>query len=261
MELLEEEGSEGHLADGEVYMFTDNSTVESCVARGSSSSPKLLDLVVRLHALSLRCGTKINVFHVVGTRMIAQGTDGVSRGYLGHGVMAGESTSAFVPIHLGANERSEAKNLVPWIQSWAGANAILLDEMGWFQQGHDIEGWGMRDDGFKEPVLSRGQRTYIWAPAPPLAAEVALAEMRKARIKRQESAHVFVCPRLCTPHFCVFGKLFDHEPDVNGNQQDAYVMACIRRVILDAFWSRARGTVEANTSKVREGLKFHKAWE
>ena len=32
-----------------------------------------------------------------------------------------------------------------------------------------------------------------------MAAEVALAEMRKARINRQQSAHsIFVCPRLCT---------------------------------------------------------------
>ena len=61
--------------------------------------------------------------------MIAQGTDGVSRGYLGHGVMAGETMSAFIPIHLGAVERS-TKDLVPWIQSWAGKEAILLDEMG-----------------------------------------------------------------------------------------------------------------------------------
>jgi hypothetical protein len=31
-----------------------------------------------------------------------------------------------------------------------------------------------------------------------MTAEVALSEMRKARIKRQQSAHIFVCPRLCT---------------------------------------------------------------
>ena len=31
-----------------------------------------------------------------------------------------------------------------------------------------------------------------------LAAEVAIAELWNARIKRQQSYHVFVCPRLCT---------------------------------------------------------------
>ncbi|KAI2498994.1 hypothetical protein MHU86_15498 [Fragilaria crotonensis] len=46
VEALEEEGDEGNLDNAEVFMFTDNSTVEACVSRGSSSSPKLLELVV-----------------------------------------------------------------------------------------------------------------------------------------------------------------------------------------------------------------------
>jgi hypothetical protein len=53
VEALEEEGSDGNLNDSEVFMFTDDSTVESCVSRGSSSSPKLLALVVRLQSLSM----------------------------------------------------------------------------------------------------------------------------------------------------------------------------------------------------------------
>ena len=55
----------------------------------------------------------------------------------------------------------------------------------------------MGSDGFERPVLHEG-RTYIWVP-PPFAADVALAELRKARIKRQSSSHLFVCPRLCGP--------------------------------------------------------------
>ena len=53
--------------------------------------------------------------------------------------------SAFIPIHLGAVERSPT-DLVPWIQGWAGRDANLLDEMGWFQQGHDLDGWKVRED-------------------------------------------------------------------------------------------------------------------
>ena len=63
-----------------------------------------------------------------------------------------------------------------------------------------------------------------------------------------------MCPFECDT--CVFGKLFDHEPNVTESKQDAFAMACIRRVILDAFWSRARPTVNANTLKVREGLRI-----
>ena len=97
VESLEEEAGSGHLDQSEVFMFTDNSTVEACSVKGSSSSPKLLDLVIRLRALTTTFGVKIHVFHVdvSGTRMIAQGTDGVSRGHLGEGIMAsGDSISA-----------------------------------------------------------------------------------------------------------------------------------------------------------------------
>ena len=196
VESLEEESACGHLTNAEVFMFTDNSTVESCAAKGSSSSPKLLSLVVRLFALTSKAGVKVNVFHVAGTRMIAQGTDGVSRGYLGQGVMAGDTMIIHIPIHLSAVERSPT-DLVPWIRSWSGSETIVLDEVGWFQTGHDIVGWSLNFDGFERPIFDQTRKTYLWAPAP-LAAEVAIAELRKARIKRQNSAHLFVCPRLCT---------------------------------------------------------------
>lgn len=406
VESLEDEARSGNLADSEVYMFTDNSTVESCAARGSSSSPKLLRLVIRLHGLMTRSGVKIHIFHVAGTRMIAQGTDGVSRGYLGQGVMAGESMVAYIPVHVSAVERSPI-DLVPWIRSWSGKDTRLLEPEGWFESGHDIEGWRRDEDGFERPILSEGRRrSYIWSP-PPLAAEVAIAELRKARIKRQDSCHIFVCPRLCTTQwakqlyrtadivfelpvgfscwptemheplligilfpflrvkpwqikgtpkmfavgrqlrgllqesemesgnilrklwslcgdlpsmpstwcgscyssddsdgffiatgdtprsgindedrlmsgwvprkvdagrftvardgddlmvsfecdFCIFWKLYNRSPDT-GDERDQFVMRCIRRINLDAFWSRARSTVEANAAKIREGLKI-----
>lgn len=195
VESLEDEARSGNLEASEVYMFTDNSTVESCASRGSSSSPKLLDLVIRLQGLMTKNDVRIHIFHVAGTRMIAQGTDGVSRGYLGQGVMAGETMVAHIPIHISAVER--APNLVPWIWSWCGEDATLLDENGWFESGHGIDGWEMGKDGFERPKLAEGRRTYVWAP-PPIAADVAMAELRKARIKRQNSCHIFVCPRLCT---------------------------------------------------------------
>ncbi len=196
VEALEEEGEIGNLDNAEIFMFTDNSTVESCAEKGSSSSKKLLRLIVRLQALATRLGIKIHIFHVAGTRMIAQGTDGVSRGYLAQGVMAGEPMRVHIPIYLSAVERSTL-DLVPWVQSWSDLESELLDPMGWFQTGHDVEGWSVCADGFARPRLVGSGRTFIWSP-PPFAADVALAELRKARIKRQRSCHIFVCPRLCT---------------------------------------------------------------
>lgn len=194
VESLEEEGKTGNLENTELFVFTDNTTVEACSFRGSSSSPKLLDLIIRLlRVLSLTTGAKLNIFHVAGTRMIAQGTDGVSRGCLTQDVMAGESMCTFIPIHQPATKRSQEPE--PWIRSWSGEDSIHLTEMEWFEGGYDIVGWS-RDGLIEKPIINEG-RTYLWCP-PPFAADMAMAEMRRARIKRQTSAHVFVCPRLCS---------------------------------------------------------------
>jgi hypothetical protein len=50
--------------------------------------------------------------------------------------------------------------------------------------------------------------------------------------------------------FCVFLKLYLRRP-VDSSPSDQLAMACIRRIILDAFWSRARSTVEDQARKVR----------
>jgi hypothetical protein len=41
---------------------------------------------------------------------------------------------------------------------------------------------------------------FVWIP-PPAAADVALEELRKARIKRQDSTHFFIVSRLLTPEW------------------------------------------------------------
>jgi hypothetical protein len=133
VESLEEEAETGHLTGAEVFLFTDNSTVEAAVHNGTSSSEKLLGLVIRIKVLSQKYSIKIHVFHVAGKRMIAQGTDGISRGSLTAGIMAGKAMTDFIPIHLTALERSPS--LLPWLQSWIGADLTSLDPMGWFERG------------------------------------------------------------------------------------------------------------------------------
>jgi hypothetical protein len=179
VDALEDEATSGKLQDTEVFMFTDNATVEACSTKGSSSSPELLGLIIRLKALSTGFGFKLHIFQVAGTRMIAQGTDGVSRGNLVTGIMAGVAMSSFIPIHKSAPERSPG--LVSWIREWAGDDAIALEPINWFGMGYDIDGWVRGADRFERPRLAEG-RAYIWLP-PPYAADVAIAELRKARIK------------------------------------------------------------------------------
>jgi hypothetical protein len=79
-----------------------------------------------------------------------------------------------------------------------GNQAKVLTPMYCFDQGHDIVDRTLRADGFWTPVLESG--TYIWQPPPPAALFI-ITELRKARIKRQDSIHVFVCPPLMTPEW------------------------------------------------------------
>ena len=86
---LELEGSKGLLTGASVFLATNNTTVEGCLYKGNSTSEKLFDLVVRMKSLELKYGCQILVTKVSGLRMIAQGTDGVSRGQWKEGVTGG----------------------------------------------------------------------------------------------------------------------------------------------------------------------------
>lgn len=55
--------------------------------------------------------------------------------------------------------------------------------------------------------------------------------------------------------FCIFFKLYGRQPIPNA-EKDHFSLACVRRIVLDSFWSRARTTVESNAAKIREGLRI-----
>ena len=67
----------------------------------------------------------------------------------------------------------------------------------WFEKGHGIMGWVKpnKGTGWWYPKLEKGE--FLWTP-PPAAALVAVEELRKARLKRHDSVHCFVVPRLMT---------------------------------------------------------------
>ena len=198
VEACKKEFESGRLEGAELFLFTDNSTVEAALHKGNSGSPKLFSLVVRLKKLEMQAGAKILVCHVAGKRMIAQGTDGVSRGQLKEGVSTGAEMLDFIPLNETAIERShELKN---WISSWVGGEAEFLKPCDWFTRAHDQKGGQYVKDKFGRDTFwyhhfEKG--TFIWTP-PPAAAGTALEELPRARIKRTDSVHVFVCPRLLT---------------------------------------------------------------
>ena len=194
-ETLELMSEKGELHGTEWFMFTDNATAESAFAKGSSSSKLLFELILRLRKLEMQSHCKIHVIHVAGTRMIAQGSDGLSRGNLSEGVMRGLNMKDFVPINKSAFERSP--KLKDWLNDWTGNQCTFLEAAGWFTTGHELddEFWEENPDGLRIPSTRPG--TFVWSP-PPIAGGIAMEELRRSRHKSVQSTHVVVIPRLCS---------------------------------------------------------------
>jgi hypothetical protein len=177
VEYLEGLGAAGKLDDCEVFMFTDNSTTDAAFWKGNSHSRKLCDLVLRLRQLEMRTGMTLHIVHVSGKRMIAQGTDGLSRGDHSTGVMSGSSILSFVPLHLTALERSSS--LKPWLESLLeGLDPHFLSPDDWFSQ-------------------TNQEGTFVWTPAP-AAADAVVERLGIARHKRPNTLHLLLIPRLMT---------------------------------------------------------------
>ena len=234
VETLERSGLNGELKGKEIFLFTDNSTAESIAAKGSSTSPLLFDLITRVYKLTMKCMCSINLIHVSGTRMIEQGTDGLSRGDLLEGVLNGQRMLSFIPLHLSALEREPG--LKDWISTWArtGRKEPLeyLSPTDWFVRGHDIIGYRVNVEGRKLPTYQKG--IFIWTP-PPAAAHQALEELRQDMHKRQASTHVFIVPHLMTPEWrtqlyktadLIFALPFGDEHWPASNHESLTIAAC-----------------------------------
>ena len=208
VEMMVEEAEAGRVRGAEMFLFTDNLVSEGCFYRGSSKSKKLHNLILRLRQLEMDYGMVIHLIHVAGTRMIAQGTDGCSRGSFLDGVMAGDDMLAFVDLAKGATERSST--LVDWIRAWTGRPELEpLTPEGWFEEGHGITGGEKDKHGVWIPSHEKGGNLHLWPP-PPAAADAALEELLKARHKRTDTFHVVAIPRLASPRWRrLFNKVCD----------------------------------------------------
>jgi hypothetical protein len=79
LHAITEATNKGLLKNSELFVFTDNTTVESAFYKGTSSSKRLFQLVLDLRKLQLHGGFILHLIHVAGQRMIAQG-DQLTRG-------------------------------------------------------------------------------------------------------------------------------------------------------------------------------------
>lgn len=194
--VMERGVADGSLLDTETWIFTDNSTSESVFWKGHSSSPLLSELALRLRKLEMGGRVKIHMVHIPGTRMIAQGTDGLSRGDYTEGVMCGESMLNHVPLHLSALARQPT--LEQWVESWVpNSSFMVLTPEQWFWEGHGLAR-SAKTRGTAQWVPTEHSHPWlVWSP-PPSIADVALDELEMSRHKRCQLSHIFIIPRLMT---------------------------------------------------------------
>jgi hypothetical protein len=130
VESLREFLIEKQVRGAEIFLFTDNSVAEAAYWKGNSSSRKLFKLVLEMKQMEYDFELQLHVIHVSGKRMIAQGTDGLSRADFSEGVMAGKAMTSFIPLHLDCEER--APGMGEWLQGLLKGvgEASLLDPSG-----------------------------------------------------------------------------------------------------------------------------------
>lgn len=172
METVEGEATKGAMNNAEFWIFTtDNSTAVSCLVKGSSKSKLLHELDVRLRRVEMNSGGALHVVDIAGTRMMAQGTDGLSPGVLNEGVMCGDPMLSFVDISKSVVER--CPKLLGYFRSWRQPDTIPSTPEQWFREGHGIVG-GTRDKhGIWIPSHATNGQMYLWTP-PPIVADVAM---------------------------------------------------------------------------------------
>jgi hypothetical protein len=169
---MRRQAESGALIGSALFFFTDNAVAELAIYKGSANSPKLHALLVELRLLQAKYGFRLIVCHCAGTRMIAQGTDGVSRGQLDEGVMNGTDMMSIIPLHLNAMKRSRDVEAwiktwlgeEAWIKTWLGKDAETLEPKDWFERGHNFAGGMVGPDVFWRPKLKAGK--FIWVPPP-----------------------------------------------------------------------------------------------
>ncbi len=137
----------------------------------------LSQLILCMHVLQMHHNLSLHVLHVLGKRMQAQGTDGLSCGCLDAGVLAGSPMLTFVPLQQSAVDREPS--LHDWVAAWTCDFSVAwLSPFHWYTAGHQAG-------------------RFVWCP-PPAAADPCLEQLAVAIPKRPKTLHIVLLPRLMT---------------------------------------------------------------
>jgi len=146
VDSIEQGVASGELKSTELFILTDNTTAEGCYYKGNSDNRRLFAQVLRLRKLEMLASLRLHVIHVAGTRMIRQGTDGLSRGLLTDGVFGADGMQLHLLLHLTPHERHPP--LLQWVQSWCPVPDIVpLLPAEWYTTGHGLAPGTLGPDG------------------------------------------------------------------------------------------------------------------
>lgn len=177
----------------------DNSTAESCVYRGSFSSPLLHNLILRMRIMELKFNLIIHIVHVSRKRMIAQETDGCSQGFLLEGMMSRRNMLSFVDLVHSAIKWH--RHLLDWIWSWKHwpeLEPLSIDK--WFVKRHGTIGGQLDRNGARIPNQENSRGLHMWSP-PPALADLAFEELLNARHKWNNLFHIVLISCLFIPRW------------------------------------------------------------
>ena len=184
---MEEEAAHGELNNVELWLFTDNSTAESCFFKSSSTPPLLHESILILRKVEVDVGFKL---------LISQGTDGLSRGMLLEELVMGKSMLGYIDLPTGAVERYPP--LLEFMRDCTEHSKLeVLTSEQWFVEAYGISGGTTDHHGIWIPDQARNRQTHL---SPPVVAHVCLEECLKAAHKQRDAFHVFCC-RVCSIQF------------------------------------------------------------
>ena len=162
--------------------MTDNTAFEGAYYKEHSPSAKLNGIVFRLHKAERDGDFILHVLHISGKRMKATGVNGLSRGNLTEGMLAGADPFSVLPFNRGAEDRSQGA-VGSWVLSWWRT-----------KKGKDWGGMPLEEVtpetmfGLKDMQAAR-----LWVMAPAVM-ETALELFGNDRFAHPKWPHAFVIP-------------------------------------------------------------------
>ena len=176
----EAERGDGRARDTTLFYFTDNLVTYYVVNGGTAKNPRLQALIYTIKELEQALQCVLEVVHIPGTSIIAQGSDDLSRG------LWLSSHRDYVPAPVLIPQLFSSVTLQP------GWEAFLRQEVPGFPSGAlDLRSWSSSLDG-----AHLFHRCTVWAPPIEMAPTIVSAVITAWTEQPTTTSVVFVLPRI-----------------------------------------------------------------